>query len=253
MTGQDSISGSIFKDSQLAAGDFPAGGELLMVERIQDFPATWFFFMLFALIGVFAWIRSYYGSLILQTVQATTNYQVALRMFKDNSVVQKQLDNILYLFYFLNMAFLLYLLEMWTHQLPYGLHGLTLYLFNLVMLAGIFLARIVLLNVTGFLFNRTAIFREYLYNVFIFNKLLGIIILPLLPLMVYTNGVIQQVFYWTAVVVVFLTVLLRVARGVVFSLRKDISKFYMFLYLCALEIVPLMLLYNWIEGVLSGV
>ena len=34
------------------------------------------------------------------------------------------------------------------------------------------------------------------------------------------------------------------------KLKKDISIFYMFLYLCALEISPLVLLYRWLEGML---
>ena len=250
MPGQDSINTTVFKLSQLEGGTLSQGSGLLMMERVQAFPPAWFFFLIFALIGFLAWTRSYYGNVVLQSFQAATNYQVTFRLFKDNSVLQKQQDQILYLFYFLNMAFMLYLLEMRFHIQPYELHGVTLYLFNLALLAGTFMARIVLLHTAGMLFDRTDMFREYLYNIFIFNKLTGIVILPLLPLMAYTSGWIQPVVYWAALVVVFLIVLLRVTRSVVFSLRKDISIFYMFLYLCALEIVPLILLYRWIEGVL---
>lgn len=250
MPGQDILSGSIFKVSQLGGGEITTGGSLMLMERIQTAPPGWLFILFFGLAGFYAWIRTYYGNMILQTVQATTNYQVTLRMFRDNSVVQKQLDNVLYLLYFLNGAFFLYLLEMWFEKFPYGLHGAALYLFNIALLAGVFMARVVLVNVTGFLFNRVGVFREYLFNIFIFNKILGIGLLPLLPFMLYTGGRIQQAFFWIAGIAVLLTGMLRVARSVIFSLRKDISILYMFLYLCALEMVPLMLLYQWIEDVL---
>jgi hypothetical protein len=250
MPGQDVLSGSLFKVSQLGGAEFTAGGSMMMLERIQTTPSGWLFIMLFGLIGFFAWIRAYYGGMILQTVQATTNYQVTLRMFRDNSMVQKQLDNVLYLLYFLNGAFFFYLLEMWVERFPYGLHGAALYLFNIALLAGVFLARLVLVNVTGFLFNRMEIFREYLFNIFIFNKISGMVLLPLFPFLLYTTGWIQEAFFWMSVIVVLLTVILRVARSMIFSLRKDISILYMFLYLCALEIVPLMLLFQWIEDVL---
>jgi hypothetical protein len=249
MPGQDSIAVSVFRMSHLAGGDLPAGG-MLMMERVYAPEPTWYFFLLFALAGLLAWIRSYYGNVVVQTVQASANFQVTLRMFKDNSVLQKQMDQILYLFYFLNTAFLLYLLEMRFHMQPYGLHGVVLLLFNLALLAGVFMTRVLMLNMTGILFNRIGLFREYLYNIFIFNKLLGIIILPILPLMIYTGGWVRQVFYFSSIVVVLLIVLLRVARGIIFSMRKDISIFYLFLYLCALEIVPLIMLYRWIEGIL---
>jgi hypothetical protein len=44
--------------------------------------------------------------------------------------------------------------------------------------------------------------------------------------------------------------LMRLVRGAIFSFKKDVLIFYMFLYLCALEIAPLVLLYRWLEGVL---
>ena len=229
MPGQDVVTGSLFKVSQLAGCEMTQGGSLMMLERVQSAPSGWLFFLIFALGGLYVWIRAYYGSMIIQTVQATTNYHVTLQMFRDNSIVQKQLDNVLYLCYFLNGAFFMYLLEMWFERIPYGLQGAALYLFNMVLLAGIFLGRVLLVNVTGLLFNRVNIFREYLFNIFIYNKLLGIVLLPLLPLILYTNGWIQKGFVWISVIVVLLTVILRVARSLVFSLRKDISILYMFL------------------------
>mgnify|MGYP002750926171 CR=1 FL=1 len=79
---------------------------------------------------------------------------------------------------------------------------------------------------------------------------MGVIILPLLLFIVYTTGIVQKVFFWMALTVVALVIIMRLLRGIVFSFKKDVSIFYMFLYLCALEIVPLALLYKWIEGIL---
>ena len=69
-------------------------------------------------------------------------------------------------------------------------------------------------------------------------------------LLVYTRGSIQEVFFWMSVFVLAGIIVMRIIRGIVFSYRKDVLVFYMFLYLCALEIAPLVLLYRWLEGVL---
>jgi hypothetical protein len=69
-------------------------------------------------------------------------------------------------------------------------------------------------------------------------------------MLVYSRGIQQEIIFWAMVGVVFGIVLLRLIRGVVFSYKKDVLIIYMFLYLCALEIVPLVLLYRWLEGVL---
>ena len=241
---------SVFRISRVVESAVTPGSGLAAAEQIQVFHPAWFFYLIFALSGFLAWIISYYGTAVMQTAQASTNYNVTFRMFRDNSVLQKQMDQVLYLFYFLNMAFLLLLFEERYHLHPYALEGITLFIFNFLLLVGIFFARIVLLNVAGFLFGRINLFREYLYHIFLYNKIAGICILPLLPLMAYTEGWIKNIFYWIALVLILLIVLLRVARSIVFSFRKDVSIFYMFLYLCALETVPLILLYRWLEGTL---
>jgi len=68
--------------------------------------------------------------------------------------------------------------------------------------------------------------------------------------MVYTRGMVQDLLFWFMLSVVGLMYLVRLFRGLIFSFKKDILIFYMFLYLCALEITPLVLLYRWLEGIL---
>ena len=247
MQGQDTCVFAIFRGSGMA--DVSSGG-LEIIEKIQIHQPAWYFIYLVLLIGIFAWIRLYYGNILIQTVQASVNFRGASRVFKDNSLFQNQLDRLLYLFYFLSMAFLLFYLELRIDLRPYGLQGGLLYFFNLGLLTGVFLARLILLNMTGFLFNRVTIMREYLYNMFIFNKLSGLLILPLMFLLVYTKGIPQEAFFIIIIIVLSSIVIMRLIRGVVFSYRKEVLFFYMFLYLCALEIAPLVLLYRWLEGIL---
>ena len=223
---------------------------LEMAPRIFIIQPIWLFMYLFVLLVFFAWIRLYYRKILTQTVQASTNFQVASRMFQANSQLQNQLDKVLYVLYFLSLAFLLFIAEERMDIIPYDLNGGLLYLFNFTLLVGMFFGRMVLLNLAGFLFNQLKIFKEYLYNTFIFNKLMGLAILPLLLFVVYTTGVLQEVIFWVTLTIATVVILMKVIRGVVFSFKKEISLFYMFLYLCALEIAPLVLLYKWLEGVL---
>ena len=75
-------------------------------------------------------------------------------------------------------------------------------------------------------------------------------VLPLVFLLVYTRGILQDLVFWLTLTVLSGIFLMRLIRGVVFSYKKDVLIFYMFLYLCALEIAPLVLLYRWLEGIL---
>jgi len=223
---------------------------MVLMQKPEIHQPTWIFLYLFTLLGYYAWIRIYYGDVFAQTVKATTNFQVASRMYLDNSTLKNQLDRVLYVLFFLVIAFFLYYMEMRMGLLPYKLSGGLLYLFNLALLSGLFLGRIVLLNMVGFLFKQTKVFREYLYNAFVYNKLMGLVVLALLLFLVYTRGVVQDVFFWLTFSTVIFIFLMRLVRGMIFSFKKEVLFFYMFLYLCALEIVPLVLMYRWLEGVL---
>ena len=130
---------AIFSGSGIEhAPDFTAAG-LQIMEKVQVQQPTWYFIYLVLLFGLFAWIRLYYGNILTQTVQASTNFQVANKMFKNNSLLQNQLDGALYMFYFLSMAFLLYYMELRIGLFPYEMQGGLLFLFNLALLADLFL------------------------------------------------------------------------------------------------------------------
>lgn len=248
--GVDAVSQQVFSTSAQAEWLLSHANSEIFMEKVPGFHPAWFFLYLLFLLMFFAWARVYYSQIMSQTVQASTNFQVAVRMFKDKSMLQNQLDYILYVIYFLSMAYFLFYLEEREGLLPYGIRGVTLYLFNLALLMGVFLSRIFMINLLGSLFNQLSLFREYLYHLFIFNKLMGILILPMLLFVVYTRGAFQEAVIWVALGGVGVVLIMRIIRGIAFSLKKDISIFYMFLYLCALEIVPLALLYRWLEGVL---
>jgi hypothetical protein len=223
---------------------------MVWADKIQAHHPAWLFVTLFALLGFYAWIRIDYGSILMGTIQASFSFQVATRMFKDNSVLQKQLDNVLNIFYLLSTSLILYVGEIHFGFEPYGVTGASLFFLNLAFLLLLFLARVVVINTAGFLFNRIRIYQEYLYNMFIFNKLIGLSILPLLLFVLYTDGILQEIFLWMGMAAILAILIMRLIRGVFFSFKKDVSIFYMFLYLCALEIAPLALLYRWLEGIL---
>ncbi len=238
-------------DHSVISGEITAfAGAISGLDRIPLHHPTWYFLFLFVLVAVFAWTKMQYGPLLQQTVMASVNFQISSRMFQDNSLLQLQLDTILYIVYLFSFAFLLFVIQDMLGLRPYGLQNVLLYLFNLGILTGFFLFRIISVTLVGFLFNRIQLYREHFYNEFIYNKLLGIGAIPVMILLPYTEGWLKQLAFWAAIALIISVYVARIFRGVIFSLKKDISIFYMFLYLCALEIVPLLLLYRWLKGIL---
>jgi len=86
-------------------------------------------------------------------------------------------------------------------------------------------------------FKNTETAKEYIQNILIYNLVLGILLLPLLLLIVYTY---HELFLYIAGGLVLIMIFLRFMRGVAIGLSDPkFSLFHLFLYLCTLEILPL--------------
>jgi hypothetical protein len=211
---------------------------------------TWYFFFLFSLMIGYVIAKTHLGHLLTSTFTTTVRYNIAEGVFKDNSQLQRQRDNALYGFYFLSMAFFLMLMSEKLELFPYGLSGFKMLLFYLTTLAGLFFGKVLLVNIVGHIFSVRDLFREYLYMGFTYNKLLGILFLPVNFIIAYSLGTLQEISFYTALIILGTLIFMKIIRGIVFSRDKRVFSFYLFLYLCALEIVPILLLYKWFSTIL---
>jgi hypothetical protein len=77
-----------------------------------------------------------------------------------------------------------------------------------------------------------------------FNRGTGIILFPVVALIAYfpAENPMVAVFLGILTTLVFYVMLLK--RGISILLKKQFPIFYLFLYLCTLEILPLLLIYK---------
>jgi hypothetical protein len=78
---------------------------------------------------------------------------------------------------------------------------------------------------------------------FVFINLLGLIMLPVVICLEFVKHVNPVVFIYTGLFLIIGFLCMRLLRGIVIGMRSNrVSKFYLFLYLCTLEIVPFVIL-----------
>ncbi len=109
----------------------------------------------------------------------------------------------------------------------------------------IYLAKYFTLKLTGWIFNIKEAADTYAFVVFLVNKLLGILLIPFLILMAFSSASLISVL----VTLSFTVVAIFFAYRYIISyapVRKEIkvSQFHFLLYLCAFEIIPLLLIYK---------
>jgi len=128
----------------------------------------------------------------------------------------------------------------WT-DLPFW----QLFVFSTIILLIVYLVKYIVINFTGWVFNVREAAAEYSFVVFLINKLFAVVSIPLLFLIAYSEGRLKTV---SITIVLCLAVFCLVVRYLVSlsRIRRNlkITAFHFFIYLWAVEIMPLLVIYK---------
>ena len=138
-----------------------------------------------------------------------------------------------------------------NHLLPIAFWLAFLYI--CVFFTLLYFGKFLCLQLVGFVFNVRELVNTYVFVVFMINKVLGILLIPFVLMLAFS----KPAFYAIAVGGSAILTLLLFLYRYLFSLtsvrnKLHISSFHFFLYLCAFEILPLLILYKFIVQFLGG-
>lgn len=102
--------------------------------------------------------------------------------------------------------------------------------------------------VTGKISGQGEAFNEYLKNIYEAYRIAGIFFLIIVIMVVYTSVIPEKVLLNAGLWGTGLLYLIRVSRLLLIFIKRHISLFYYILYLCALEILPVVVLVKYITG-----
>jgi len=120
---------------------------------------------------------------------------------------------------------------------------LTLYCITLLSLIYIF--KYIVIKFMGWVFNAREQASTYGFIVFLINKVMALALLPLLLLLAFSNGSIQQVTLTIAAfAVIFLLIFRYIVSLTIIRNTLSIHPLHFFIYLCAVELMPMLVLYK---------
>ena len=114
-----------------------------------------------------------------------------------------------------------------------------------LLLILIYSGKQIVLKSAGWIFNISKATDTYIFIVFLVNKMLGILLLPFLVLIVFEPNPAKQVFVTLSLIFIVLLITYRFIfsfRPLQNEIRWGLLQF--FIYLCAFEIAPLILIYK---------
>ena len=130
-----------------------------------------------------------------------------------------------------------------NHWLSLSFWLLTVY--TITVLALIYTFKYLFLRFMGWVFNAGEQASTYGFIVFLVNKVIGLVLLPLLLLLAFSGEVIQEVALTVAATVVILLLIFRYIVSLTIIRRTlAVHPLHFFIYLCAVELMPMLILYK---------
>lgn len=120
-----------------------------------------------------------------------------------------------------------------------------LFIYSTTILGIVYMVKYFVILFTGWVFNAPDAAAEYRFIVFLINKLMGILFIPLLFIIAYTNDDVKKIAITIALCIAGLLIALRYLVSLA-RIRKNLNlaAFHFFIYLCAVEIMPLLVIYK---------
>ncbi len=201
-----------------------------------------FFYVLAGLILFFAFIKNTFGRYVADLSKLFFRTTIKQRQVKEQ-LMQAPLPSLLLniLFFFTAAVFVALVLQ--RYGLGTSFNFWLLLLYCAVGLAAIYLVKFITLKLCGWLFRIPDATDAYTFIVFTTNKIIGILLLPLLVLLAFTTGPFKETVLSLSVMVIGALFLYRFFLSYVSIHRQvKVDLFHFLLYLCAFEIAPLLLI-----------
>lgn len=212
--------------------------------------ADWFSISLFLLLAWFTWTRVVYHKIVGQLIGAVFNINATNQIVRDENILVQRASIMLSLMYYFAFAMFAYqgieLLDFKSNWLGTGFLS---FLFILLAVALAYSLKTVLLKVLGNVFDIERPATSYIFNLTLINNATGVALIPIVFLMTYMDG------WWTyplfylglgALIISFIYRQIRAFR--IWAAMQGVPFFYFILYICTLEISPLLILFKVAKG-----
>ena len=223
------------------------------IER-KEYANDWMVIVLLICFSLIAWLLIFSRKRVKQILNATYSNRTINQLIRDGDLFKERIALAFTTIYLL--SFSLFIFQIGHYYLNFKELQLYTFVFFLKILAaiiGLFLIKQRATKFIGIIFKNTNASYVYLLNGFIFNILTGIFLLPLLLFMIYSKSSISSFATSLSIGIVTIISVVRYFRYVIIGVSfSKFSHFYLFLYLCTLEIIPILIIIKLIIGLIDN-
>ncbi len=229
---------SVFGHHQLE----PVHSDSLPVNRQST---DWITLVLLICLFIFAWIQTYYPKRFGQIFRAVAQPHAVNQLEREGNLFSERITLGLGFIYYAVSSIFIYQLFKTFFTIPDGLNNIALAGIIFGSLFAYQMVKSALVYMLGIIFQTSESTRSFQLNTLIFNHIIGAVLFPVTIIAIYWGS---SIFLIAGIVIASLLLLYRLFRSILTGMANmNYNLFYLFLYLCTLEILPLLLLYKVIS------
>lgn len=198
---------------------------------------SWITFTLLMAFVLLAILNFLHHKSLVQIIRSTLGLKQTNLLLREGKPMGKQSTYLLSMIYIVTIPLLFYATINRYIKMELGtFEGIKLFFVIILFLIGFFVYKLIFIRITSVLFQTQKRSSELIQNILIFNLTIGVLILPLITLFIYSQ---QIIILQIAIGVYLIGIVLRIFREIQIGLSKSIfSILHLFLYLCTLEFIP---------------
>ena len=211
---------------------------------ITTFNSDWMVGILLFAIVLMAIVRFSFSKYLHKVLDSILNYQTASNLLSEKNMRNLRGSIFLNFLFFVNLALFLVQYAVYILSLNQENNNFIFFLYSFLILIIVYSVKAILIRLMGYIFGAVKESKEYLHTVFIYNKNLGVFLLPIIISVPFIALYATPILLNIGLFITLIFYIFRLFRGFKILFRQHVSIFYMILYLCALEILPLLMIYK---------
>lgn len=221
----------------------PTGKIIIKPLEQSEFSTPWLFFPMVAMLILLAFLKVFFSKEIREVFRGALFFHIGKKINRENPIVLNRFFRVLDIATLVSLPIAIVQISNLINYPDYGYIDTTKLILYILIGLTIFRAfRFFSSKIIGFVSNQALAIDLLHTNQLIYTRLLGVILIPLNLLMLYAAGNARIAFVYLTISALAIIMIYRGVRIVQVFLFNGFSMFYLFLYLCALEIIPILII-----------
>lgn len=228
------------------------GSPITMAVKIKKPKSTdTVFYLLAALVFLMGLIKVFFARYFTNLFKVFFNTSFRQSQLADQ-LLQAKLPSLFFnAFFIISGGVYIYFLLL-QYKFITDVHQWTILASCITVLGLVYLAKFSTLKFTGWVTGYREVTDAYVFIIFLICKIIGVLLVPFIILMAFTDQVIANGSALVSLLIVVLLLLLRFLRSYgLLQNQLKVSRFHFFLYIAGVEILPLLLIYKGLLFLLS--